>query len=558
MAQSGFTPIQLYYSTTDSAAPSAGNLANGELAINITDGKLYYKNNAGVVKVLAGTGGTGVVAGSNTQIQFNNNGVFGAAAGLTWDGTTLSANALTVANAVTLSGGTANSVAYLNGSKVLTTGSALTFDASTFLVNAANTSYRGQLSLQGGASDFAQITFYRGATTDTNQVGYVHSLNTAGSSQAMVIGARNGAFLKFDVSDSEKARIDTTGRFLLGIQTGNYALDVGDVSGGNMFRFTRSGVELSSYISGGTPFFGTTSNTVLAFMTNSTERGRFTTGGDFLVGGTAAPYAAANRGYINLNGTSSALYGLSVGGVAAGYLYATSTNLYIGAPTGYNLLFDINGERARLTPAGQLLVGADTYATGFSGLAQIEVSGTNGGIIINSQGTTASDYSRLIFTKLNASGNEGLIRYNTNDYHMSFWTNAGERARITSAGQFIVGGTGAVNSAVITATNSSGSMGMSAYVGNNNNTINTIASGAGSGGGLIIVSGVSFGSGQSFSRIYLAGVKVPGGAGSVFTTAISSVGEAGASFTFADSGGFVTATASGLPSATWTVMWINC
>jgi hypothetical protein len=55
MAQSGFTPISLYFTTTAAAVPSAGNLANGELAINITDGKLYYKNNAGVVTLLAST-----------------------------------------------------------------------------------------------------------------------------------------------------------------------------------------------------------------------------------------------------------------------------------------------------------------------------------------------------------------------------------------------------------------------------------------------------------------------------------------------------------------------
>jgi hypothetical protein len=41
------------------------------------------------VRVLAGTGGTGVVAGLNTQIQFNNSGVFGASANLTWNGSTV-------------------------------------------------------------------------------------------------------------------------------------------------------------------------------------------------------------------------------------------------------------------------------------------------------------------------------------------------------------------------------------------------------------------------------------------------------------------------------------
>lgn len=64
MAQAGYTPIQLYYSTTVSQAPSAGNLNNGELAINITDGKLYYKDNLGAVQVIASkAGASGDVVG---------------------------------------------------------------------------------------------------------------------------------------------------------------------------------------------------------------------------------------------------------------------------------------------------------------------------------------------------------------------------------------------------------------------------------------------------------------------------------------------------------------
>ena len=53
MAQSGYTPIQLYYSTTAAAVPVNTNLDNGELAINIQDEKLYFKNAAGTVKLLA-------------------------------------------------------------------------------------------------------------------------------------------------------------------------------------------------------------------------------------------------------------------------------------------------------------------------------------------------------------------------------------------------------------------------------------------------------------------------------------------------------------------------
>jgi len=65
MAQTGFTPIQLYFSSTTTNVPLAADLANGELAINITDGKLFYKDNAAAVQVIgwkvvpATAGGTG-------------------------------------------------------------------------------------------------------------------------------------------------------------------------------------------------------------------------------------------------------------------------------------------------------------------------------------------------------------------------------------------------------------------------------------------------------------------------------------------------------------------
>lgn len=52
MAQSGYTPIQLYRTTTLGAAPTAGNLTPGELAININDADMaiYAENASGVVK----------------------------------------------------------------------------------------------------------------------------------------------------------------------------------------------------------------------------------------------------------------------------------------------------------------------------------------------------------------------------------------------------------------------------------------------------------------------------------------------------------------------------
>lgn len=72
MAQTGYTPILIYSSSTASNAPAAGNLTNStlgsELAINITDGKLFYKDNGGSVQVIGWktvpttAGGTGLTS----------------------------------------------------------------------------------------------------------------------------------------------------------------------------------------------------------------------------------------------------------------------------------------------------------------------------------------------------------------------------------------------------------------------------------------------------------------------------------------------------------------
>lgn len=64
MAATNYTPISLYYSSTTTNVPTSGNLVNGELAINITDGKLFYKDNAGVVQTIATkAGASGDVVG---------------------------------------------------------------------------------------------------------------------------------------------------------------------------------------------------------------------------------------------------------------------------------------------------------------------------------------------------------------------------------------------------------------------------------------------------------------------------------------------------------------
>lgn len=70
MPQSGFTPIQLYHSSTASATPSPSDLQDGELALNTNDGKLFYKNSSGALATLAtSSGSAGDVTGPSTSVD---------------------------------------------------------------------------------------------------------------------------------------------------------------------------------------------------------------------------------------------------------------------------------------------------------------------------------------------------------------------------------------------------------------------------------------------------------------------------------------------------------
>jgi hypothetical protein len=72
MAQTGYTPILIYSSSTTTNVPAAGSLTNSalgsELAINIADGKLFYKDSSNNVQVIGWktvpttAGGTGLTS----------------------------------------------------------------------------------------------------------------------------------------------------------------------------------------------------------------------------------------------------------------------------------------------------------------------------------------------------------------------------------------------------------------------------------------------------------------------------------------------------------------
>jgi hypothetical protein len=173
MAAINFTPISLYYSTTAAAVPSAGNLVAGELALNTLDEKLYFKNSAGVVKLLASNAVTAPV----TTVSFGSTGLTPS---------TATSGAVTVAGTLAIgSGGTGQTTAgaaFNALSPITTTGdlilgngtnsaTRLGIGANGYLLTSNGTTASWQAAPAGGVSTFSAGT--TGLTPSTASTGAI-------------------------------------------------------------------------------------------------------------------------------------------------------------------------------------------------------------------------------------------------------------------------------------------------------------------------------------------------------------------------------------------------
>lgn len=190
--------------------------------------------------------------------------------------------ALSATGGVTLSGGTANGVAYLDGSKVLTTGSALTFDGTT-------------------------LTAARYQSTSSNA-----ALPAYGVEAGSGIFNAGASAVGFSVGSSEQMRLTSTG---LGIGTSSPTAKLTvDTSGtsGYWERFYNSGTELAYFYFDATTLQLSSKSATrsLTFLTNDTERMRLDSSGNLGLGVTPSAWA-------------SGIKALQVGSLSA--LWQTST-----------------------------------------------------------------------------------------------------------------------------------------------------------------------------------------------------------------------------------------
>ena len=361
-------------------------------------------------------------------------------------------------NSVTITGGTANGVAYLNGSKVLTTGSALTFDGTVVNNIGAAPSFRSTIT---GGSTYTSLFSDGVYTTGTDLYLLAPSGKFisfyANNSEKMRLGAATGGVGALGIGYTSLTSVGDNGLAVLGnvgigtsspsvkfqtVQTtadwtgdfknytaGAYGLRV-DLSGSSgvqaalqVYTATGNGIVVKN---NGLVGIGTFSPTwkleVNADQESLASFRRITTT-------TGAGYARfINQGgtfYIGVdssNGTRISGSGLAY---AASMTTEGNTALTFGTNNTNRMTINTTGNVGigTNTPVVQLHVGS--YATYGGGNGEIELASNSSGwgSVLFGDGGTGSDYYR------------GYLQYQHNGDYMLFGTAATERMRIDSAGR---------------------------------------------------------------------------------------------------------------------------
>ena len=178
MAQTGFTPLSLYYSATTTNEPLAANLVAGELALNTADGKLFYKDSSGVVQIIGTKGGTG--SSSTTQVLYNSSGLVVGSANMTFNGTILTSTGFAGPLNGTVGATTANTG---NFTTLGATGNVTLGDATTDTVTV-----NGYMGVGGAGTTNVGVRIRGTALIGATQIGAFSTITAASDAAAAVWG----------------------------------------------------------------------------------------------------------------------------------------------------------------------------------------------------------------------------------------------------------------------------------------------------------------------------------------------------------------------------------
>jgi len=357
MSATNFTPIQLYRTTTASAAPSAGNLAAGELAINLTDEKLFFKNAGGTVKVLASSG-TSSIGGSNTQVQYNNNGVLGGSSNFVFDGTNVGVGTTSLLGKFTVAGG--YSFVTDDGTRRLVmgpdgTGVLLGTSTNHYLRFITNDTERMRILAGGsvgiGTTTPAYLLDVAGTVNTSQAVRFGASYFEGASAYAisryltnMTFNVPTGSGFAWAINGGDTMLINSSGNVGIGTSSPSERLHV--VAASNYPGYFRSSTATAGVLLGGVSSAGTvtsdSSGTPLTFGIGGTEAVRITTAGNVGIGTSspgariavaAANTAVASRGTAYLYSTNSMAANLG-GQLSLGGSFTGTTETVFGSIAG--------------------------------------------------------------------------------------------------------------------------------------------------------------------------------------------------------------------------------
>jgi len=416
MAQTNFTPILLYSSSTAAAVPLAANLTNSatgsELAINITDGKLFYKDNANAVQVIgwktvpttAGGTGTATTFTAGSVVFANASGIYSQDnLNFFWDdannrlgiGTATPSTTLDIAGILnTNSGATirryANTIAQNNGLILGTTAKASAPSGSegvfTISSNDATNALQASFALFTSATaanrrliieSIEQGVAYRNVTLAENGgnvgIGLVnpaYKLDVTGTANITGATSITGA-LTINIPTNNAGLTVTDGTYPLSITPsglGGVALVYGNYNFiwyGNgaqrMTLFASGGVSIGNTTDPGATNLSVTGKATIQTLTIGLGASNISTNTALGFNTLAAVTTASNSVAVGYGAGAS----LTTGGAGGGYNTFVGTNAGSSTTTGYyHTILGFNAQASSASSNGEFVVGVNAVGKG--------------------------------------------------------------------------------------------------------------------------------------------------------------------------------------------------